>query len=140
MTKKLYEGTKRLYATPMNRGDYNAYRGWEVPSDEDPADEGYLVEYLDGGKSNHPDHAGYISWSPKSVFERAYKPILEPHQQRVVDEKAELDARLSKLTALVCSENFASIVPGKAERTRLITQEGFMQQYSDILAARIAAF
>lgn len=71
-TTKTYEGTKRLYATPMNRGDYNAYRGWEVPADENPADDGYLVEYLDGGKSNHPDHAGYISWSPKDVFERAY--------------------------------------------------------------------
>ena len=69
---KTYEGTKRVHARPMNRGEYNAYRGCEVPADENPADDGYLVEYLDGGKSNHPDHAGYISWSPKDVFERAY--------------------------------------------------------------------
>ena len=72
MTTKTYEGTKRVHAHPMNRGEYNAYRGWEVPADENPADDGYLVEYLDGGKSNHPGHAGYISWSPKDVFERAY--------------------------------------------------------------------
>ena len=72
MTTTLYEGTKRVHAKPMNRGEYNAYRGWEVPADENPADDGYLVEYLDGGKSNHPNHAGYISWSPKDVFERAY--------------------------------------------------------------------
>lgn len=76
MTPKLYEGTKRLHATPMNRGDYNAYRGWQVPADEDPADEGYLVEYVDGGKPNDSRHAGYISWSPKDVFERSYKPVL----------------------------------------------------------------
>ena len=69
---KTYEGTKRVHAHPMNRGEYNAYRGWEVPADENPADDGYLVEYLDGGKPNHPGHAGYISWSPKDVFERAY--------------------------------------------------------------------
>ena len=69
---KTYEGTKRVHARPMNRGEYNAYRGWEVPADENPADDGYLVEYLDGGKPNHPGHAGYISWSPKDVFERAY--------------------------------------------------------------------
>ena len=69
---KTYEGTKRVHAHPMNRGEYNAYRGWEVPADENPADDGYLVEYLDGGKSNHAAHAGYISWSPKDVFERAY--------------------------------------------------------------------
>ena len=69
---KTYEGTKRVHARPMNRGEYNAYRGWEMSADENPADDGYLVEYLDGGKSNHPGHAGYISWSPKDVFERAY--------------------------------------------------------------------
>lgn len=70
---KPYIGTKRVNAKPMNRADYNALRGWEVPADEDPADDGYLVEYLDGGKANHPEFKGYISWSPKDVFERAYK-------------------------------------------------------------------
>jgi hypothetical protein len=69
---KTYEGTKRVNARPMNRCEYNAYRGWEVHPDENPADDGYLVEYLDSGKTNHPGHAGYISWSPKDVFERAY--------------------------------------------------------------------
>lgn len=32
MTPKLYEGTKRLHAQPMTRGEYNAYRGWENPA------------------------------------------------------------------------------------------------------------
>lgn len=72
---KQYIGTKRVNATPMTRKAYNDLRGWEVPADEDGADEGYLVEYTDGGKANHPDFAGYISWSPKGVFERAYDPI-----------------------------------------------------------------
>lgn len=70
---KNYIGIKRIKAKPMNRLEYNEYRGWELPADEDGADEGMLVEYLDGGKSNHPNHEGYISWSPKDVFERAYK-------------------------------------------------------------------
>lgn len=83
MTKKLdlrlnetwfeYVGTKFLYAYPMNRGDYNLYQGWEIPENENPTDAGYLVEYIDGGKPNHPEHRGYISWSPKDVFEKAYK-------------------------------------------------------------------
>jgi hypothetical protein len=59
----------------MTRGAYNSMRGWEVPANEDPNDEGFLVEYLDGGQANHPDFAGYISWSPKDVFERGYKEI-----------------------------------------------------------------
>lgn len=58
----------------MTRGEYNAYRGWTIPADENPADEGYLVEYQDGGKPNMPKHAGYVSWSPKDVFEAAYQP------------------------------------------------------------------
>ena len=70
-----YVGTKFLLAKPMTRGDYNLLRGWTVPADENPADEGYLVEYEDGGQRNHPDYVGYISWSPKGVFERAYKPV-----------------------------------------------------------------
>ncbi len=70
-----YIGVKEILAKPMTRLEYNEYRGWELPSDEDGSDEGFLVEYIDGGQSNHPDHKGYISWSPKDVFERAYRSI-----------------------------------------------------------------
>lgn len=69
---KKYIGTKVLMAKPMTRQEYNDYRGWELPEDENGADDGYLVEYTDGGQANHPGHEGYISWSPKDVFERAY--------------------------------------------------------------------
>lgn len=58
-----YIGTKRIDAEPMTRGDYNKYRGWTIPTDENPTDEGYLVRYSDG----------YESWSPKATFEAAYK-------------------------------------------------------------------
>ena len=56
-------GTKIIEATPMNLGDYNRHRGWEIPADEDPTKEGYLVKYTDG----------YLSWSPKQVFDEAYR-------------------------------------------------------------------
>jgi hypothetical protein len=71
--KKEYIGTKRINATPMTRSEYNTYRGWDLPENEDGNDEGYLIEYLDGGKPNHPNHAGYISWSPKDVFNLNYQ-------------------------------------------------------------------
>lgn len=58
----------------MNRLEYNKYRGWTIPEDENPAEEGFLVEYTDSPSANHPKHNCYISWSPKDVFERAYKP------------------------------------------------------------------
>lgn len=69
---KQYTCHKQVMARPMSRGDYNTLRQWELPADENPSDPGYLVEYLDGGQSNHPNFAGYISWSPKDVFERGY--------------------------------------------------------------------
>jgi hypothetical protein len=72
---KRYICNKEVMAYPMNRLGYNTMRGWDVPADENPADAGYLVEYLDGGRPNHPGFAGYISWSPKSVFENGYKEI-----------------------------------------------------------------
>lgn len=72
---KTYLGVKMIQAKPMNRLEYNEYRGWQLPVDENGSDEGFLVEYLDGGASNHPNHKGYISWSPKEVFENAYKEV-----------------------------------------------------------------
>ena len=70
---ELYIGTKAVKAALMTRGEYNALRGWEVPADENPADAGYLVEYTDGGRTNVPGFSGYVSWSPRDVFERAYR-------------------------------------------------------------------
>jgi hypothetical protein len=72
---KRFIGIKFVNAKPMTRGDYNEFRGWVVPPDEDGSDEGFLVEYVDGGKANTKEYNGYVSWSPKDVFERAYKPI-----------------------------------------------------------------
>jgi hypothetical protein len=67
-------GTKIVKVFACNREDYNAYRGWRIPADENGSDEGYLVEYTDGGAPNHPLHEGYISWSPKEQFDNAYRP------------------------------------------------------------------
>lgn len=72
---KHYIGVKRVIAQPMNRLAYNQYRGWKLPEDENGEDEGYLIEYLDGGESNHGLHKGYISWSPKQVFDNAYREV-----------------------------------------------------------------
>ena len=71
---KQYIGVKLINAIDMTRAAYNILRGWELPADENGDDAGYLVEYLDGGKANHKDFEGYISWSPKEVFENAYGP------------------------------------------------------------------
>lgn len=73
-TMDTYTGTKTVKATPMTLGDYNVLREWKIPENENPDAPGYLVEYQDGGKANHPMFKGYISWSPADVFERSYRP------------------------------------------------------------------
>ena len=72
---KAYCGTKLLLAKPMTLGEYNTMRGWILPVEENGADEGYLVEYMDGGKANVKGFTGYVSWSPKDVFEKFYQPL-----------------------------------------------------------------
>lgn len=63
-----------------------------------------------------------------------------PHQQRVVDEKKELDEKISKLTAFVqpSNETFRSL-PNK-EAGRLVYQLSIMYEYSQVLGDRIGAF
>lgn len=73
--EKLYVGVKEVVAKAMTRGAYNHLRGWIVPGNENPADEGYLVEYIGGGTPNVSGFNGYISWSPKDVFEEAYRNV-----------------------------------------------------------------
>lgn len=70
---KTYIGTKVISAIAMTRLAYNELRDWTLPADENGDDEGYLVEYKDGGTPNHPNYEGYISWSPKEQFEKAYR-------------------------------------------------------------------
>jgi hypothetical protein len=71
---KQYIGVKLINAKPMTRAAYNEFRGWQLPANENGDDEGFLVEYLDGGKANTDLYAGYVSWSPAEVFHNAYGP------------------------------------------------------------------
>lgn len=68
-----YIGGKAINAVPMTRLEYNNFRGWELPSNENGKDLGYLVEYIDCGKANTSEYKGYVSWSPEDVFNKAYQ-------------------------------------------------------------------
>ena len=72
---KKYVGVKVVLAKEMKLGEYNKLQGWEMPADQDPNTDGYLVEHLDGGKANHPEFIGYISWCPAEQFKNANRPI-----------------------------------------------------------------
>jgi hypothetical protein len=63
---------------------------------------------------------------------------MQPHQARVVNEKKELDDKLSKLRTFFTGQLFAGLP--EDERTRLLRQEKAMHEYSDVLGERIASF
>lgn len=63
---------------------------------------------------------------------------LAPHQQRVVDEQAELAERLSKLLAFFQSPVFFKL--DDSEKSRLRSQARFMDGYLAVLGERIEAF
>lgn len=112
-----YIGTKQVTA-------------WEQEKDGQP---GYAVKYADG----------YISWSPKDVFEQAYIAIghvqhLSAHQQRVIGEKAQLDDKAVKLEVFFGTTVYQGLPP--EEQERLTVQLSCMREYAGILAERIAAF
>lgn len=63
---KTYIGTKIIDAQPAYRVDGKTVQptDWPVPEGA-KTEEGYAVRYQDG----------YMSWSPKAVFEEAYRPM-----------------------------------------------------------------
>lgn len=62
---KRYAGSRMIDAKPMTRAEYNAFREWELPENENGEDEGYLVIRQREGN----DH---LSWIPKDIFEEEY--------------------------------------------------------------------
>lgn len=140
---RTYIGTKLVKGEPMNRLAYNDYRGWALPADENGADEGYLVEYLDGGKPNHPDHAGYISWCPVEQFVNANILVgnidhLPPHEQRMVAEAAQLNDRIQKLEAFTHTPLFSSLAED-VQKLRTMQLDA-MRLYGDILGKLLFTF
>ncbi len=59
-------------------------------------------------------------------------------QQRVIDERKELDERISKLRAFVMGPDFGKV--HVAEQGRLLQQEHIMRSLSAVLEQRIHAF
>lgn len=97
---KKYIGTKQIEAEPMTRGDaWGKHLLREKPSTENFDDEGYHVRYEDE----------YESWSPKDVFEKAYK-IAETPVDRMQIEAEELNGRYVKLAAFIDSGKMDEVV------------------------------
>ena len=64
---------------------------------------------------------------------------MQPHQERVVAEKSELDEKLVKLKVLIHESQTYQSLDG-AEKMRLLRQFIHMEDYPKVLGERIAAF
>lgn len=64
---------------------------------------------------------------------------MQPHQQRVVDEKGELDKKAKDLSEFIGNSQVFETLDN-AEQERLKEQNDIMWQYSEILGARIEGF
>lgn len=131
---KQHTGTKVVNATPMTRQEYNDLRGWQVPDDENPLDEGYLVEYTDGGERNTTTYDGYISWSPKNIFEKSYSPSEHPIDRMAI-ENLQLLERLKALDSLL-EKPQPKFISDK-QWGLLQDQRAFMRGYFKVLSDRI---
>ena len=101
---KTYIGCKRINAKPMTNGEYAELKGCAIPTNENSKVEGYMVEYSDG----------YVSWSPKDVFEEAYReeemyPLVstamlmksKDYKERFIAEYQQLVIRYKALKAML---------------------------------------
>jgi hypothetical protein len=128
-------GTKLVNAEPMSRSDYNVLRGWKLPDDEDGTDEGYLVEDVDGGTANTKAFSGYVSWSPKKMFDNSYREC-ETHLQRMAIEAEELNSKMKGLMDFTGSTVFESLT--SHEKALLLDQYEAMDKYLGILRMRFS--
>lgn len=111
-------------AEPMTMAEAQKVLGREIK----PAtvlEDGYLVQYKDG----------YKSWSPKSVFEEAYKPA-ETFLDRLAIEQHELTEKVDKLRKFLSVED-AQMKVGSFQFVRMTEQLEAMEKYLNILIRRI---
>lgn len=121
---KAYIGTKIVNAEPQEKG----------------GEHGYRVVYADG----------YASWSPRGVFEEAYRPISDGERtilgagriqagsfyNRLLVESRELETRLEKLNAFMGTPDFLKLP--EQQQALMQRQRVAMGDYAIILGNRIA--
>lgn len=136
-----YLGVKLIEAEFISKNDCSCDSKGDLHdcNCEQVSQEGYKVVYEDG----------YTSWSPKDVFEKAYRKIKDgipldkgnwqPHQERVVQEARELREKSDKLYEFIDNNNIYHKLDIE-EQDRLKQQLMAMQYYLTILVERIENF
>nr|DAF76327.1 MAG TPA: Protein of unknown function (DUF2829) [Caudoviricetes sp.] len=126
---KKYVGTKTVKAEPMN--ELAAEERGYARKNEDNHEwrEGYHVQYT------NPDGSIYNSWSPKSVFEKAYQVAETPLDRMNIEYKEESE-RFEKGEKFINSMNFDKL--NYLAKTLLSAQNKSQREYCYLLWDRIA--
>lgn len=120
----LFRGVKEVKARPMTASKA-VEKGYKIGFHE--TEDGYEVVYEDG----------YKSWSPKAVFEKAYKPV-ETFRDRLIIERDELNEKLRNLIKFLGGVEKAESPSSDGRDMELMSfQRKMMQGYLDILNERI---
>lgn len=122
-----YTGTKTIKACPMSLGEAEKVLNRHIDSsavENRETAEGYLVEY----------EGGYRSWSPREVFEKAYR-ISETHLDRMNLELSEVEERYLKERKFTFSQEFRKLSDKKRDALR--KQLDSMENYLYLLSRRI---
>ena len=125
MTK--YTGTKTVKACPMSLGEAEKVLGRKIETsavENREESEGYLVEYEDG----------YRSWSPKDVFDKAYR-VSETHLDRMNIELQGLEERYLNGRKFTFTQEFRKLTDKKRDALR--KQLDSMENYLYLLSRRI---
>lgn len=125
-----YTGTKTIKACPMTLGEAEKVlnRHIDTSAVEDRSSQpGYLVEYGEDGD-------GYRSWSPKEVFEKAYR-VSETYVDRMMIERDEVKERYLNGRKFMFSDKFNTLSDN--DKTMLGSQLNAMERYLMILSERI---
>lgn len=124
---KKYVGTKTVKAEPMN--ELAAVEKGYARKNKDNHEwrEGYHVQYT------NPDGSIYDSWSPKSVFEKAYR-VAEAPADHIKIQLEELNTRFAKGIEFLSNESYALIYTTKALLSAQVETE---REYSYLLNDRL---
>lgn len=116
---KKYIGTKEVLAQPMTAKEA-IEKGYKV---NNHTDDGYEVEYKDG----------YKSWSPKEVFEEAYK-LAETPLDRIKIERTSLIDNINALEVFLYSDESSKL--DITTQAMLEAQGKIMISYLKLLTSR----